>query len=945
MPLAAPTTARILLLEDSDADAALIGARLAGLPFEVQVRRAASRAEFLALLQASDADIVLADYALPGFDGLAALRLAQQHLPDTPFVFISGVGGEDIATDALRHGATDYVLKRHLPRLPKAVERALAETRERAQRRRVEAALRTSEANTRLAVSAAQLGMWHYLPETQTLNCDERCQAILGVPGRPRIGRDDFLRLCHPGDRAAMADALQAAMQPAGGGHLLQETRTLSPDGADHWIVLRGQALFDAAGRCTRLIGVLQDMTEQKVAAARQHQSEMLFRLATEAADIGVWDLDLERNELWFDDRVRTMAGLPAGASLGPLQMLEQVVYPQDRHIVEAGLRSALQPGGSPEVEFQHRTIGLGDKRPRWIAIKGRRIVGQDGRERLVGTARDITAQRRTDEALRHANEALEERVAQRTRERDRIWNLSADLMQVCRLDGTLVAVNPAWERLLGWRVETLLESRLLDLMHADDIAAAMLELQSLERGAPTVRFDSRLRRRDGQPIWIRWTASPDNGLIYAVGRDVTAERLAADELAAANRELKAQIEERARVEDTLRQMQRLEAVGQLTSGVAHDFNNLLTVVMSNVALIRRLLQQQAGGPDARVLQRLESMRDAAERGAKLTAQLLAFSRRQRLEPQTIDLNDTVLGMRDLLQTTLGGSVSISTALHPALWRALVDPTQLELIILNLAINARDAMEVGGALSLRTDNISLAARPGQPKRPEEPEPGDYVALTVTDTGSGMTPEVLAKAFEPFFTTKEVGRGSGLGLAQVYGFAKQSGGGVRIDTTPGSGTAVHVFIPRAAGADCEGEALLALPRPAKRAPHPTGHTLLLVDDDRAVREVTAATLLELGYCVVEAANASAALELLGRREDVQLVIADFAMPGMNGAEMAGALRHVRPGLPVLFVTGFADLTALKDVPEDHVLLKPLRDDELAERLQRLLPAPRPEASML
>ena len=799
MPLAAPTTARILLLEDSDIDAELIGEHLAGLPFEAQVQRAACRAEFQALLQASDADIVLADYSLPDIDGLAALRLAQQHLPDTPFVFISGVGGEDIATDALRHGATDYVLKRNLPRLRKAVERALAETRERAQRRRVEAALRTSEANTRLAVSAAQLGMWHYAPETQTLNCDERCQAILGVPGRPRIGREDFLQLCHPADRAAMAEALLTAMQPAGGGHLLQETRTLSPDGKDHWIVLRGQALFDASGHCTRLIGVLQDMTEQKLSAARQRQSEMLFRLATEAADIGVWDLDLEHNELWFDDGVRAMAGLPPGVSLAPAQMLEQVVHPQDRHVVEAGLRSALQPGGSPEVEFQHRTIGLADKRLRWIAIKGRRIVGQDGRERLVGTARDITAQRRTDEALRHANEALEERVAQRTRERDRIWNLSADLMQVCRPDGTLVAVNPAWERLLGWRVETLLESRLLDLMHADDIPPATLELQSLDRGAPTVRFDSRLRRRDGQPVWIRWIASPDNGLIYAIGRDVTAERQAADELAAANRELKSQIEERARVEDTLRQMQRLEAVGQLTSGVAHDFNNLLTVVMSNVALIRRLLQQQPGEVDARVLQRLESMRDAAERGAKLTVQLLAFSRRQRLEPQTIDLNDTVLGMRDLLQTTLGGSVSISTALQPALWRALVDPTQLELIILNLAINARDAMEVGGSLSLRTDNVSLEDRPGQPKRPEEPEPGAYVALTVTDTGSGMTPEVLAKAFEPFFTTKEVGRGSGLGLAQVYGFAKQSGGGVRIDTTPGSGTAVHVFIPRAAGA--------------------------------------------------------------------------------------------------------------------------------------------------
>jgi signal transduction histidine kinase len=261
-------------------------------------------------------------------------------------------------------------------------------------------------------------------------------------------------------------------------------------------------------------------------------------------------------------------------------------------------------------------------------------------------------------------------------------------------------------------------------------------------------------------------------------------------ELAAANRQLLGQIEERERVESTLHQMQRLEAVGQLTSGVAHDFNNLLTVVLGNIGFLEKGFA--AEGVDGKLAQRLSYMRAAAERGAKLTDQLLSFSRSQRLEPRSLDLNETVVGMRDLLQSTMGGSIHIETKLHRGLWPALVDPTQVELAILNLAINARDAMEVGGALKVSTANVIL----GPPSFPEDPPVGEYVAVCVSDTGTGMTDEVRTKVFEPFFTTKEVGKGSGLGLSQVLGFAKQSGGGVRIESRLGEGTSVHIYLPRA-----------------------------------------------------------------------------------------------------------------------------------------------------
>ena len=313
-------------------------------------------------------------------------------------------------------------------------------------------------------------------------------------------------------------------------------------------------------------------------------------------------------------------------------------------------------------------------------------------------------------------------------------------------------------------------------------------------------------------------------------------ERIA--ELAAANRQLVAQIAERERVEDALRQAQRLEAVGQLTSGVAHDFNNLLTVVLGNIEFLER-----NAGNDPKARRRLGNVRTAAERGASLTAQLLAFSRRQRLEPKPVDVNKTVSSMSGLLRSTMGGAVRLETILRPDVWPALADETQIEMVILNLAINARDAMSVGGNLSIETANIVL----GEPSLPEEPAAGDYVMVCVSDTGSGMPEEVLARAFEPFFTTKEVGKGSGLGLPQVYGFAKQSGGGVKIETANGEGTSVKVYLPRAA---VRAPSELKSAGESDRLEARQATLVLVVDDDSAVREVTVSMLQELGYSVLE-----------------------------------------------------------------------------------------------
>jgi signal transduction histidine kinase/CheY-like chemotaxis protein len=397
------------------------------------------------------------------------------------------------------------------------------------------------------------------------------------------------------------------------------------------------------------------------------------------------------------------------------------------------------------------------------------------------------------------------------------------------------------------------------------------------------------------------------------------------EELAAANRQLVSQIEEKEKVESTLRQMQRLEAIGQLTSGVAHDFNNLLTVVLGNVGFLERA---NSSGGDAKVKQRLSHMRLATERGAKLTSQLLAFSRRQRLEPKPFDVNEVLGNMHNLLQSTLGGGISINTVLRPEIWHALADPTQIELVVLNLVINARDAMHDRGIVTIETANAKI----GPPEKPEEPPAGDYVMIAVADTGSGMTKEVLTQAFEPFFTTKEIGKGSGLGLSQVLGFAKQSGGGMRIETRVGEGTSVRVYLPRAAeNSDSEVSVVTVGVTQSQRK----GAIILLVDDDSAVREVTASILEDFGYVVLMIGSGGAALDLLDRQSNIDLVLLDFAMPGMSGVEVARQVQLKYPTIPILFVTGYADKNAFRDIGEERIIKKPFIGEELAQKVNAAL----------
>jgi signal transduction histidine kinase/ActR/RegA family two-component response regulator len=434
---------------------------------------------------------------------------------------------------------------------------------------------------------------------------------------------------------------------------------------------------------------------------------------------------------------------------------------------------------------------------------------------------------------------------------------------------------------------------------------------------------------------WLMLVLARRSRRIEELLSETQAARETAEE---ANRRLIAQMDERERAEGALRQAQRIEAIGQLTGGVAHDFNNLLTVVLGNIDLLQNL-----AGLDRSAAERLATMRAAAERGAALTAQLLAFARRQPLVPRDVDVNAMLLGMHTLLASALGPRIRIEFALAEDLWPARVDATQLELVVLNLAINARDATPQAGVIAISTRNRhhvpphDAAPRRLQPSGAPEQQAdalaaGDYVLITVADSGTGMTPEVLARAFEPFFTTKAIGCGSGLGLSQVLGVTRQSGGGVRIESEPGNGTSVTVFLPRGAGVvAAQGAAARFTPRPK-----PVHAMVLVVDDDEAVRGTTVQMVAALGYGTVEAASGGAALALLREPSAVEVLLTDVAMPEMSGPELARQARLLRPALPIVFISGYADIEKIVgESPLGRLLCKPFRSAQLSQALEQAL----------
>jgi PAS domain S-box-containing protein len=680
----------------------------------------------------------------------------------------------------------------------------IIEVRDLTEEKAREAALKESESRFRNMADHSPLMMWVTDKAGYCTYLNRRWYEFTGQSPAEAEGYG-WLDATHPDDRGIAerafldANAARATFQV--------EYRLRHASGRYHWAIDAASPRFGDAGEYLGYVGSVIDIDERREAENRLQNSEEQLRLATEAAEIGLWDLDVETDTLFWPPRVKAMFGISPDRSISMADYYAGL-HPDDAAQTAAAFAVALDPQRRALYDVEYRTIGQEDGVVRWVAAKGRGIFEDDGRcVRVIGTAIDITERKRMEDALRDVNATLERRMGE-------------------------------------------------------------------------------------------------------------------------------EIARRSATEEALRQAQKMEAVGQLTGGIAHDFNNLLTVVTGNIDMAGGALTR-AGFSDARVERALGNAQKGAERAAALTQRLLAFSRRQPLSPRPINLDKVVGGVSEMLNRTLGELVRLEVVTSPGLWTAEADPNQLESAILNLAVNARDAMPRGGKLTIETANVRLEEEYSAAHA--EVAPGQYVVLSVTDTGIGMNRETVTRAFEPFFTTKEVGKGTGLGLSMVYGFVKQSGGHIKVYSEEGEGTTIKIYLPRLMSGNGEEEA----PAPAILDRAGGQRVILVVEDDDDVRTYSTDCLRDLGYRVIEAHDGPAALRVLNRAgQPPDLLFTDVVMPGMSGRELVDEARKIFPKLKVLYTSGYTRNAIVHGGRLDagvEMIAKPFSPASLAQRVRDVLDA--------
>jgi PAS domain S-box-containing protein len=729
-------------------------------------------------------------------------------------------------------------------------------------------------------------------------------------PDAANESHEDWVRRLHPEDREATEKKFRDAVAGKIRDYAVQYRIIRPSDGEVRWISVKSTIERDENGRAIRLVGAHTDVTEQVMAEQALRQSEEEFRTLAEAVPHHVWTARPDGLLNWFNPRVYEYAGCGPGELDG--EKWGKIVHPEDIPGVAASWSRAIGGGGAYEVEFRLRRA---DGAYRWFlarAVAARNTQGEI--IRWIGTNTDVHDQKMIAGELAELNATLAQRVLEKTRERDRIWNVSQDLLVVADRDGVWRTVNPAWTRTLGWSEAELLNRTSEWLEHPDDGGVTRAEVRKLGEAETTVRFESRFRHKDGSYRWLSWTGVSDVDHNYAVARDITAEKAAAERLKA--------------TEEALLQSRKMEAVGQLTGGIAHDFNNLLTGIVGSLDLLQTRLNQ---GRTDNVARYINAAMTSANRAAALTHRLLAFARRQPLIPKSVDANQLIVSLEDLLRRTIGETIDLSIVASDDLWGTLCDPNQLESALLNLAINARDAMPDGGKLTISTANARLD---GVAADTPALAPGDYILIDVTDTGVGMSAEVAARAFDPFFTTKPIGQGTGLGLSMIYGFARQSNGHVTIDSKIKQGTSVKLYLPRHHG-DIATEDESAVKAGEHAA---TGETVLVVEDEPVVRAVILEMLQEQGYRTREAVDGPSGLRILRNPERIDLLVTDVGLPGMNGRQLADQARETRPDLKILFITGYAESAAIAAgflQPGMEMITKPFDLDNLSQRIRSMV----------
>ncbi len=815
---------------------------------------------------------------------------------------------------------------------------------------------------------SGMIGIWHADLPDGLVYCDENYARIHGLDpadtlsGQPLGFYDRFM---HPDDLPG-SDAARALMH-AGSDEYHHEHRMFRPDGKMIWVLARGRLLRDAAGHPVRFLGVSVDITARKQAEARQ---KFLLELQ-----------DLLRG-LTVPDEILRAAATHLGRYLGASRIGYGEVQPDDETVgVTCGYADGVPAitGTFPLAAFGLRNAERA-RRGETTIINDVQTMPKDGAEiwsdigtrahvsvpllregRYAGslyvsfaqphhwTAEEVAliedvASRIWDAAARGRAEAKLRASEAAALDNAAKFEIFAQAMPnhvwTAKPDGTLDWFNDRIYAYSGSDFASLSGDGWKTQVHPEDLPLAQATWATALASGKTYEVEFRLRRADGLWRWHLGRAVPIRGADGAIQRwigtntDIEEQKTTADALAALNATLERQVSERTAelmaAEQSLRQSQKMEAVGQLTGGLAHDFNNLLTGISGSLELLERRVAQ---GRHGELDQYLTIAQGAARRAASLTHRLLAFSRRQTLDPKPTDVDRLVADMDELVRRTVGPAITVTARPSASPCTTLVDPHQLENALLNLCINARDAMPDGGRIDLETGALALSCAAAADL---DLPPGQYVTLTVHDTGGGMAADVIARAFDPFFTTKPLGQGTGLGLSMVYGFVRQSGGQARIKSTIGAGTSVTLLLPAYAGVD-DGEP--AAPMTADIQPAKHGETVLVVDDEPSVRMLVTEVLQELGYTAIEAEDGRSGLKILETHRRVDLLITDVGLPGgLNGRQLADAARTTRPGLKILFITGYAESAVIGQeslAAGMHIIAKPFVLETLAGRIQDII----------
>ena len=737
----------------------------------------------------------------------------------------------------------------------------------------------------RAALDAAGVGTWRHDLTTGLVQLDPRAQQHYGV-SRGELPMPELLDRIHPDDRARLEGEIATVIGEQHHDHYVTEYRTVDPQGHVRHLRVHVRLEFgpDRDGRpVLRGVGTTQDITTARADQRLLEEQALLLQEVEDIAQVGGWDFDPRTGEGRWTRGTLAIHGLtePPSAANSGLERFEG----DARARIEAALAEASTRGTPYDLELPFTAVN-GERK--WVRAVCRPVLDGARVVRLRGTLQDITAQKRSEAALQRFMQASPTIIY--------ALAIEGDGQRLVRLEGDI-------ERLTGWKTsEVDAGDWWRRNIHPDDLARVLAQ-NPAPYDLEHLTIDFRFRRADGRYMWLH----DERRLIRdAGGRPSEVVGSWSD------------VTERVELEMQLRQSQKLEAIGQLAGGIAHDFNNLMTVVIGTSDILDGMLP-----PDPALASLVEDIRVAGERAANLTRQLLAFSRTQVLQPAAVDVNSAVRGLDRILRRLIGEDITVACEAGDGVGHVIVDAGQLEQVLINLAVNARDAMPHGGTLTITTSVVDGTAIAGA-------LPVPHACIAITDTGHGMPEEVLQRIFEPFFTTKPVGRGTGLGLAVVFGIVRQSGGHITVESTPGAGTTFRIFLPRTAA-----------PRVAPHAAPESlrgSETVMVVDDEDGVRRVAAVVLARHGYRVIEASSPDDALAKAAAGLPLDLLLTDVVMPGMNGPALAEALRARHPRLKVLFMSGYVDDALDRhglEQLQQSLLMKPFTPRELAARIRRAL----------